>query len=427
MNTNNLIRFGFLGIIVVVILVLAGCFFFLRGSQGEITAFDAARGGGEDAPTFRNSIGSTYENVAGNSGFGGIIATLPVLSDASNATGTPALPRLWQITKNPVAGAGFIEKRDTGIATSTGIRFVERGTGYILEANPATGVLSRLTNTLTPRIYESLIGKDGAVILRSLNEEGGVVTAIGQATGTSSGEEGLGSLVVTPLAQNIRSITVLPDGDLLYLVASANGAAVMQKKEGKEAERVATLGISGWQIRSYADVTLLTQNPVSNTVNYVYTLGEGGALIETVPAARDLFALPREGSSALLYSSGFSLYAQIGATTSTITLPVRTTAEKCVWAPAGQSPLGGAGASLTAYCAVPQTLPTSALDLWRRGEMHTRDAWWRIDVSAGQAEQLYAPENAVIDVENPHIDPSGSYLLFMNRIDKSLWSLRISD
>ncbi|RJR12874.1 hypothetical protein C4585_02845 [Candidatus Parcubacteria bacterium] len=417
MNTNTLLRFGLLGILVIVILVLVGWFFFLRGYQGEIAAFDAARGGGEDTPTFRNSIGSTYENVAGNSGFGGIIATLPTLSDTSSATGTPALPRLWQITKNPVAGAGFIEKRETGIATSTGVRFVERGTGYILEADPMTGTLSRITNTLVPRIYEALIGKNGAVILRSLDEGGNVVTAIGHATSTPSDGEGLGSLVVTPLSQNIRSITVLPDGDFLYLVASANGATVMRKEGGKEAEGIAALGVSGWHIRSYSDVTLLTQNPSSNTVNHAYTLGEGGALVETVPPARDLYVLPRENSSALLYSAGFSLYGRIGATTSTITLPVRTTAEKCVWAP---------GTSLIAYCAVPQTSPTSALDAWRRGEMHTRDGWWRIDVSAGQAEQLYAPENAVIDVENPSIDSSGSYLLFMNRIDKSLWSLRVN-
>lgn len=417
-SMNKIIRYVLMGVVLLIVLALLWWFFFLRGAQEKIEATDAARGKTENTPAFRNAVGSTYENVAGNSGFGGIIASLPLLSDSSAGTSTAALPRLSQVTKTPVAGSAFVETRREGSTTTTIIRFVERGTGYILEANPATGALTRITNTLVPRIYEALVGKDGIVVLRSLDEGGQVVTAIGRATSTSSNGGELSSLSMAPLPQNIRSIAIRPDNSLIYVVPTNEGAAVMRQEEGKEATRIAALGVSEWQVRPFLDATLLTQHPTSNAMNYVYVLEDEGVLRKIMPPARDLFVLPKENSSALLYSTGFSLYGRIGATTSTVVLPVRTSAEKCVWAP---------GVALTAYCAVPQTLPGFSLDTWRRGEAYTRDAWWRIDVSAGQAEELYSPENATIDVESPGIDLSGSYIVFMNRIDKSLWSLRIAE
>ncbi|TSC62004.1 MAG: hypothetical protein Athens041674_611, partial [Parcubacteria group bacterium Athens0416_74] len=54
-------------------------------------------------------------------------------------------------------------------------------------------------------------------------------------------------------------------------------------------------------------------------------------------------------------------------------------------------------------------------------------AWWRVDVSANTAEQIYTPEISVaLDVEYPHIDSAGTHIAFMNATDKTLWMLTLN-
>ena len=67
------------------------------------------------------------------------------------------------------------------------------------------------------------------------------------------------------------------------------------------------------------------------------------------------------------------------------------------------------------------------MEEWYRGALHTSDAWWKIDVSAGTAQTLYTPDSGTsFDAEHPVIDESGGYIAFTNAADKSLWMLRIA-
>lgn len=419
-NYSRITRYILFGSIVFILVVLSLWYFFLKGGQENIAAFDSARGAGE-APSFNSGAGSTYQNLAQNSGFGGIVASLPLISNPSSTSNTPALPRLWQITKTPAAGGGFVERKaPQELATSSVFRFVERGTGYVFEANVRSGELARLTNTLVPRVYEALVAQNGALFLRSLDERGVILTARAYPTSTPEGGEGMGSLILESLPNNIRSIALQPNGtDILFLLPNNNGTVrIMRKASSAEPITIKTLGIQGWRLQWFPSSIVLSQYPAPNTTNYVYELRPNGELASIVPPARDLSVLPYWNASALLYSSGFALHARAGTSTSVVPLSLRTTADKCVWAP---------NATLIAYCAVPQSIPSFSLESWRQGVTHTHDAWWRIDVSASKTELLYAPENASIDVENPLIDSSGSYIVFMNRRDKTLWSLRIAE
>ena len=168
---------------------------------------------------------------------------------------------------------------------------------------------------------------------------------------------------------------------------------------------------------------ILTQNAAPGAPSYVYELDEDGNLSSLVPGGSTVAVLPRADSSALLYGSlsgNSALVARVDETTSAISLPIRTTTDKCVWAP---------GVEIVAYCAVPKTLPSAGgLSGKYRGETHSSDAWWRVDVSAGRVEALHDPGiNVAIDVEGPIIDADGDYIAFMNARDKSLWLLRIAE
>jgi len=412
-RTTKIFRYVLIASIVAVLLALLSWYFFLRSQESALFATDTARGTGVAPPSFGGLFGSTYENITANTSD---------FEAGASASSTAITPRLWQITKTPVAGAGFMSS--TAEASST-IRFVERGTGYVLEAEPGSGKLARLTNTLVPRVYEALIGENGAVILRGVNDAGFITTSAGLATSTMATSKDPSALNLSILPQNIQDIVLSPNGEkIVYLLREEDGRAsiVQSMWNGMGSKRLATLGVSGWQMRWLSDARIfLTQNPAEGIVNNAYELKKDGALSRVLSGANGLVILPRENSSAYLSSSaGFILSARTNPKASTITLPIRTTADKCVWSP---------NEEFVAYCAVPQILPEEgALAARLRGEMHTSDSWWRVDVNASRVELLYAPGNMLqIDVENPSVDANGEYIAFMNARDKSLWLLRIAE
>ena len=192
--------------------------------------------------------------------------------------------------------------------------------------------------------------------------------------------------------------------------------------EGASQKPVFASTLQQWRVWWLSDGRMyVAQQPSDGIMGYAFTL-KGGTL-QGLVSAPGLSILPRTGSTALIYSSsagGVNLFGQTSAGTTPVRFTVRTLAEKCVWAP---------GKDLVAYCAVPQVLPTRAsyMEEWYRGAAHTSDAWWRVDVSAGIAQNLFTPDSGTsFDVEHPAIDGNGSYIAFINAADKSLWMLRIT-
>ena len=418
-RTAKIVRYALIAVIVFALIGLLSWYFFLRAEGGALRARDEGRGAGIAPPSFGNVIGSTYGNIVEN------ISSLVGSGEKSDATAAP--PRLWQITKTPVAGMGFVARGEfaKGSTTPSTVRFVERGTGYVLDADPVSGTLARLTNTLVPRVYEALVGPNGVVVLRGFDDETGfVLTNTAQATSTlASGEPS--ALLLSALPQDIRELALSPSGEeVLYLIEQSPGFSIVRAAwDGESPRRIASVGISGWLMRWLPDGrVILTQNAAPGAPSYVYELDEDGNLSSLDPGGSTVAVLPRADSSALLYGSlsgNSALVARVDANTSAATLPIRTPIDKCVWAP---------GTELVAYCAVPTTLPSSNVSIRFRGEIHTADTWWKVDVSAGRAELLYDPGgNVGIDVENPVIDALGNYIAFMNARDKSLWLLRIAE
>ena len=418
-RTAKIVRYALIAVIVVALIGLLSWYFFLRAEGGALRARDEGRGAGMPPPSFGNVIGSTYGNIVEN------ISSLVGGGEKSDATAAPA--RLWQITKTPIAGMGFVPRGELakGSTTSSTVRFVERGTGYVLDADPMSGTLARLTNTLVPRVYEALVGPNGVVVLRGFDDEAGfVLTNTAQATSTlASGEPS--ALLLSALPQDIRELALSPSGEeILYLIEQSPGFSIVRAAwNGESPRRIASVGISGWHMRWLPDDrVILTQHTGDGMSGYVYELDKG-ELAPLTPGGSSLTLLPRPDSPAVLYGSisgNSALAARANADASVVSIPLWTSTDKCVWAP---------GSGLTAYCAVPKILPsTEDVPARLRGETYSSDTWWKVDVSAGNAESLYDPENDVdIDVEDPRIDASGTYIAFTNARDKSLWLLRIAE
>lgn len=415
MNTAvSILKYALAALVVVTVFGLFGWYFFIDSRIEQTTADDQARGFGE-TPSFASSLGSTFQNIASN-----LADTFSIADDTNGqAQAGKRAPRLWAVTKSPVAGAGFA-------STTSQLFFVERGSGNMLKADPATSAVERITNTVLPRIYEALFATDGSVILRSISDEGAITSYAARLSTTTPSE----SATSTPqtlqgvyLSQNISAISSPGTNRIVSVIPSANGSiGVTSDWQGKNQKSLFTSVLSNWTIHALSDGKIYAvQKAADNASGYAFQVSSNGTFTPILSNISGLTVLPRANSEALIYSRAangtFTLFARTNRTATAVTLPIQTISEKCVWVP---------GQILIAYCAVPQSTTGVTLNEWYQGAKHTSDTWWRVDVSAGTATQIFTP-NTAIDVENPRIDAAGAYIAFMNANDKSLWMLRTAE
>lgn len=246
-------------------------------------------------------------------------------------------------------------------------------------------------------------------------------------------------LIGAYLAPGITDIAVGPKESLVYVVADPVGASVMQSDwRGGAQKKLLTIPLREWRVQVLPDSTVvLTQKASDGIGGYTFVLStngppaQAGALMPLVENTSGLTVLAKDKAT-LIYGaadSSLTLYvrlpAQAGSPAGEVSLPLRTTADKCVWAH---------GTNLVAYCAVPRlpaqagaTLGSRTLLERYQGVRHTSDTWYRVNISAGTAEEIFAGDgSAAIDVEKPAIDAGNRYIAFTNAADKSLWMLRIA-
>ncbi len=407
--------FRYIGITAIALLLfgLGGWYLFISRQTTGIQDTGAARGFDIGIPSFSGSRGSTSENIA----LGFAAASQ---ADAAKAGNAKRPPRLWKVSTTPVAGAGFIS---TG--SSTILRFIERSTGNVFDADPETSALVRRTKTLMPRTYEALVGGGESVILRSLDENDAVVTFAGRI-GTTTTEDGSAPLVGKSLGTDLRDVEVSRVPDIVFLASVAGDAHLLRASlDGSTPKQLAAFSVDNFNVRLLSDDRItLAERAASAVPGNAYELGKDGSLSPIVRGVPGLTILPRASSTAVLIGSdsgqGIALSIRPSKDGTTLSLPLQTVADKCVWAP---------GAGLMAYCAVPQTSTgTYFLDNWYRGDVHTADSWFKVEGGAGTAESFFTIDaDSAIDVERPTMDDTGIYIEFMNARDKSLWLLRITE
>jgi hypothetical protein len=416
-SSNHILQYILAGIIVILLGGVTGWYVFIHRQIATTEATDAARGFGSTAPSFGSGTGQTgvFGGGAGNSsGF----AITGAGATGADEEGSVA-PRLWHITPNPVAGIGFR-------ASSTLLYLAERATGNILYADPSLSKVTRMTNTLFPKVYEASFSGDGTAILRFLSDSGAITTFVGRAASSTEDASAPRGLEGVQLAANIPAVALRTNGTQLFwlLPEGQRGVTgIVSDIKGGSQKKIFSSGLTGWRTMWTPDGTLfLLQKPSDDIPGYAFRLTTSGTITSIVGGVPGLTILPRSSSGALLYGSSasglLSMYVQATSDSTPVRLSIRTVADKCVWAP---------DSAHIAYCAVPQSLSSGAfLRQWYAGQLHTADAWWKINAAAGTAEILFRPDgNTVLDVENPVIDATGTYIGFMNATDQSPWLLKI--
>lgn len=458
-----------IGLLVLAIGGFAGWVVVLHTKGQTISWQDAARGFGFGTPTAGQN-GSTYNNIGGGAGGGsfsagggtgagyggagstgmitgyredgtpiygvtasGADATSTVnLSYGSSTTSTvvvPKTPRLWHITKTPVAGFAFS-------TSAPMVFFSERATGYIFTADAISGDILRRTNTLMPKTYEAYFARDGAVIYRTVNDTTGGVQTFSGIMGSSTSSN-LGALMGVNLRNNILAISANPDSKTVFFIIEDSGtfsgftAPWIEGKSGKE-KLIFSSPIASWMPYALSDGRLIiAEKPQDDAAGYAYEVAPDGTLKPLIRGAPGLTILPLANSSAFIFGTSangaLTLFAQ--TSTTTLALPVRTVADKCVWAPFRPATTKKVASHLVVYCAVPSSVSAkNFLESWYMGALHTSDSWWRLDLTTGETAQVLSADTggSALDVIDPAIDPTGNFLGFKNNADGSLWVLRIN-
>ncbi len=475
MKTRTIITYVLAATIVLILGAFSGWYFFLKSQSQTTAGEDAARGfttgptaqigtSGQSPTTgeleragfFSRLLSSVTGGGTGvseslttslTSDIGGIPNAATIQTSTSSATAAPRPAQMLHVHTKPVAGMSFIQSGKSEL-----LRYVERSSGYIFDADPETGLVTRLTNTLVPKVYEALFTHNGKIIERSLDDAGNIVTVIGSVGTSSKSGEATSSMMFSSIAlpQNIEAITFDPKtGALFYFLEEGSGiVGIRAEANGAKPTRVFTSSIRHWRHQWLTDGRIiLTQAASDDVPGYSYELKGDGSLSPLVRSTPGLTMLGRNAGTFLYgQSSGgaLALFVQVQGSAAPIGLQIRTIADKCVWVPdlsaqgvgTNRNPVGTSGKSaqgrsasggdLIAYCAVPRgSTARRFLDEWYQGSAHSSDVLWRVNASAGSAQIVYAP-NTSIDMENLTISSAGTHIAFMNAIDKSLWLLRLT-
>ena len=397
-------------IAILILLAVAGwlIFYFFFGGQAPTT-----QGGGTfPAPPTGSGAGSDTET--------GIPQKQPSQSVSANS-----IPALRRLTDVPVAGGVAGVKNSVVIA-----RYMERGTGHILEIPVNSDTASRLSNTTIPKIYEAYASKDGlSFVARYLREGSEDIQTFSAKVQEKGGVTGGGELVGTFLPPNIRSLALSPDGSrAFYLTTTASGSTGTASDTG---------GSKKVQIFSSPLRELTVSWPTNGTVAVATKASAGqpgllfflnsttGALQTVLRDITGLLTLTSPDASEVLFSQStnggvaLSVYNKSKGVVTPISLA--TFPEKCLWSKK---------TAHTVLCAVPSSLPSGEYpDDWYQGLVGFSDDIWKIDTATGSVSELFALKNYTpesVDAVRLFTDPTEAFLFFINKRDGALWALKLA-
>lgn len=317
---------------------------------------------------------------------------------------------LIKLTQGAVSGATF---------ASSSIMYVEKSTGHIFKINPDGQNKERISNTTILKSFESFWSPDGKnLIIRYVEDAGGslFVRDFSGAISTSS-LEGIF------LPANIKTMAVSPfESRIFYLTASDKtniGTTADFKNEKKKQVLETPFGDfnAGWPSES---IISLATKPSFDVEGALYFLNiKTGSFNKILGNINGLTALVSPDVGKIIYSETlgkrfitkiFGVKSKESADFNFTTLP-----EKCVWSKNDKN---------VVYCSAPTSIPQADYpDDWYQGAISFDDSIWQADLSTGESNVFL--EQSDLDIVNPFLTADENYLIFTNKKDNTLWSLKL--
>ncbi len=303
------------------------------------------------------------------------------------------------------------------------VRFAEIGTGYIYDVNTAGKNERKISGTLIARTALAHFANGGKTVAMQYIKENN--TTVGSFLGTlaaPTGNSSVGTLMGSFLQDGIANIAVSPDGkNFLYLTTNENGSVAMtMKADGSGKKQLFQSAFSEWLLEWRTGGIAVTTKAAATIPGYAYMVSGTGTFTKIIGSVPGLTTLLSPDGKTLLYGIGEKDSMELhirrlkdGKDTNTglATLP-----EKCTWSSDNK----------TLYCGVPLYIRGAAYpDTWYQGQQEFTDAIWKIDSTTGVTTKITAGSEGLIDATHLKLDPTKSYLCFINKNDLSLWALKL--
>lgn len=355
--------------------------------------------------------------------FGQSPQTIKTATGTAN-TDAPAkvLTRLRQISNRPTAGAWFFAPASS--STPTRIRFLERATGHIFETPVDSYAETRLSNTTIPLVQEAVPLSENNMILRTISNGENISNAFGSLNATTSEQ----TMHTVPLA-NFNRVAVGQGGStILTVTETTEGSRIeLQQSDGSSSRTLLTSPIRSWIPLASGEQFFIESAPSSGIPGFLYEIKVTGSISSVVGEIAGLIALPSPTGRYILYSSESGAQVALGMldrkTGIIYTSPLDTLATKCAWVSEEPPKI---------FCGVPDPVDAGSVTLpddWFLGRIALNDGAWiinPIESSAHFLGKLQTIANTPIDVSTPVISPDGTYALFTNKNDLTLWALDLT-
>jgi hypothetical protein len=425
LTTTLIFMFKKLLIVLIIVLILAagvfGWWFYFKnsdtgvGSNFSWTDYLPFGNGGdtEIIPSQNNSNNNQTGTTTQNN-------TTPVI-----------IPQLRKISEGPVAGAVVLTASTSAIA-----RFIDKATGHVFEATLTALQTKRISNTTIPKIAETVWLSSGeGVVLRYVKDDNTIESFFAKlgntASSTDAGEQ-LRELGGTFLPINISSLVSLQGKEkIAFMSPASDGKASLftSLPDGSKKTLVLTTGIHEWNLAwPKEDTFILTTKASNNVLGYSYSVpAKTGTLNKLIGGMPGLSVNPNKDLSYALYSSvkgGVVRLSVLNIKDNTSQeLSLKTLAEKCVWS---------THKATIIYCGVPKSLANTTLpDDWYQGLVSFSDVLWKVNITTGETSlvadlQTISGSTVTLDATNLLLTTDDSFLVFTNKKDGALWSLRLA-
>ncbi|MEI6843277.1 MAG: hypothetical protein WCK48_02110 [bacterium] len=340
--------------------------------------------------------------------------------------------KLRKIWSDPVAGAGIVDTKQGSV-----VRHIEKSTGHIYETELFSPVQNRISNTTIPLVYDAVWGNtNNSLIARYLRDDDQTIDTYT----LTLNQKGVASTTLpkdaTSTADNLISGVQLPahitdysvfDTNVFYLIQGSSGTSgIVSNFSGTKKKQVWSSPLTELLSQFVNTNTVaLTTKPYPNVSGYLYFINTtNGTSKKIIGDISGLSTLVSPDATKVLFSSQtdsltMSVYSISGKSSTQIT--PATFPEKCVWSTKDKNIL---------YCAVPrESLNGNSMTLWYMGYSQFTDDVWKYDLKNNTSSligNLYSESNEQIDVIKPLLSTNEQYLVFINKIDGSLWSLDLS-
>ncbi len=346
------------------------------------------------------------------------------------------IPTLRLLSNTPIGGY-----TSSTTASTTLVRWIDRGRGDVYEAKLDSLIVDTLSNTILPKVYESLWNKNATAFIGSMFKDKSDSTAVIYAelkvpaiakssTSTTSINPNTApyELKGKSFPDNMLAYAVSPKKDKIFMFINETGTGVgyISNFDGSSLTRIFDTPLTQVTVEWPEDNNIaITTKSSADQDGFLYFVSPktglwkkvlGPTLGLTTKVSHDARYVLVTNTSADKGELRTRFYDIVKNTDEEAV--IRTISDKCVWGNFYKNML---------YCGVPTKLPEGVYpDDWYKGKLSFSDNIWQMNATDGEVRLIFKLSDTLkagIDTYNFGLDRNDNYLMFMNKNDLSLWSL----